>query len=85
MRQIGGAHGIPGIFKGQTATFAREAVGYGAYFWAYESLMQWEMCRKDVKRDDIPAAKTVLFGAAAGYAVSFSSYGFETFHFTELG
>lgn len=69
-RKIAGAHGIAGIFKGQTATFARESVGYGAYFWAYESLMRWEMHRKGVARDQIPAPKTVLFGAAAGYAVS---------------
>ena len=70
VRKIGGTYGISGIFKGQTATFARETVGYGAYFWAYESLMRWEMRRKGVARDQVPAPKTVLFGAAAGYAVS---------------
>ncbi|KAF8577904.1 mitochondrial carrier [Ramaria rubella] len=69
VRKIGSAHGFAGIFKGQTATFAREAVGYGAYFWAYESLMRWEIQRKGVTRDQIPATKTVLFGAAAGYAL----------------
>ncbi|KIJ50421.1 hypothetical protein M422DRAFT_65764 [Sphaerobolus stellatus SS14] len=69
VRKIAGAHGIAGIFKGQTATFAREAVGYGAYFWAYEKLMQWEMKRKGINRDQIPAPMTVLFGAAAGYAL----------------
>lgn len=69
VRKISGAYGIAGIFKGQTATFVREAVGYGAYFWTYESLMRWEMERKHVARDQIPATTTVLFGAAAGYAV----------------
>ncbi|KAF8513620.1 mitochondrial carrier [Gautieria morchelliformis] len=69
VRKIAGAHGVAGIFKGQTATFTREAVGYGAYFWAYESLMRREMRQKGVARDQIPAAKTVLFGAAAGYAL----------------
>lgn len=72
VRKITGQHGTAGLFKGQTATFAREAIGYGAYFWAYESLMRWEMKRKNVSRDEIPATKTVLFGAAAGYAVCFS-------------
>ncbi|GJJ06821.1 hypothetical protein Clacol_001017 [Clathrus columnatus] len=70
VRKITSQYGIPGLFKGQTATFAREAVGYGAYFWAYESLMRWEMKRKSISREEIPATKTVLFGAAAGYAVS---------------
>jgi len=70
VRKITGAHGIAGLFKGQTATFAREAIGYGAYFLAYEKLMQWEMKRKGIKREQVPATLTVLFGAAAGYAVS---------------
>lgn len=74
VRKITGQHGIAGLFKGQTATFAREAIGYGAYFWAYETLMQREMKRTGKSRDEIPATKTVLFGAAAGYAVSFCSF-----------
>jgi len=69
VRKIVSAHGIAGLFKGQTSTFGREAIGYGAYFLAYEKLMQWEMKRKGVRRDQIPAGMTVLFGAAAGYAL----------------
>ena len=61
-------HGIAGIYKGQVPTLAREAIGYGAYFWAYEKLMQREQ-RKGVKREDVSPVKAVLFGAAAGYAV----------------
>ena len=70
IKQISSAHGISGIFKGQVATFTREAVGYGAYFCAYEMLVQRHMRVKNVKREELPAAYAVLYGAAAGYAVS---------------
>ena len=69
MKKIMSQHGIAGIYKGQVATITREAVGYGAYFWAYEKLMQREI-RNGVKREDVSPVKAVLFGAAAGYAVS---------------
>jgi solute carrier family 25 (mitochondrial carnitine/acylcarnitine transporter), member 20/29 len=70
VKKIATQHGVSGIFKGQTATFMREGVGFAAYFLAYEKLMQHEMKSKGIARDQIPASKTVLFGAAAGYAVS---------------
>ena len=68
VKKIMSQHGIAGIYKGQVPTLAREAIGYGAYFWAYEKLMQREQ-RKGVKREDVSPVKAVLFGAAAGYAV----------------
>ena len=68
MKKIFSQHGIAGIYKGQVATITREAVGYGAYFWAYEKLMQREI-RNGVRREDVSPVKAVLFGAAAGYAV----------------
>lgn len=70
VKKIYSAHGIQGIYKGQVATLTREAVGYGAYFWAYEKLMQREMAKKGIRREDVSAANAVLYGAAAGYAVS---------------
>lgn len=70
MRKIHGDHGINGIYKGQVITLWREAVGYGIYFWAYEKLMQREMAMKGIRREQVSPAKAVLFGAAAGYAVS---------------
>ena len=73
VKKIMSKHGIVGIYKGQVATLAREAIGYGAYFWAYEKLMQQEQ-RKGIKREEVSPVKAVLFGAAAGYAVrGFSS------------
>ena len=70
MRKIYGQYGIAGIYKGQVVTLWREAVGYGIYFWAYEKLMQREMAQKGIRRDQVNPANAVLFGAAAGYAVS---------------
>lgn len=56
-------------------------MGYGAYFWAYEKLMQREI-RKGVRREDVSPVKAVLFGAAAGYAVRSSLYALP--HFSPL-
>ena len=70
-RKIYSTNGIAGIFKGQNPTLLREATGYAAYFWAYEKLVQREMRVNQCRREDIAPTKAILFGAAAGYAVSF--------------
>lgn len=59
------------MFKGQNITFIREASGYGIYFWAYEELVQKWMVDNKRKREELPASYAVLYGAAAGYAVSY--------------
>ncbi|EJF65033.1 mitochondrial carrier [Dichomitus squalens LYAD-421 SS1] len=69
MKKIWSQYGIAGIYKGQVVTLWREATGYGIYFWAYEKLMQREMQRKGIRRDQVNPANAVLFGAAAGYAL----------------
>lgn len=69
-RKIYSTNGLAGIFKGQNPTLLREATGYAAYFWAYEKLVQREMRVNQCRREDIAPAKAILFGAAAGYAVS---------------
>jgi solute carrier family 25 carnitine/acylcarnitine transporter 20/29 len=58
------------VFKGQGVTLVREAAGYGVYFLAYEKLVQREMAQKGIKRDELSPMNAVLYGAAAGYAVS---------------
>jgi solute carrier family 25 carnitine/acylcarnitine transporter 20/29 len=70
IKQIGSKYGIRGIYKGQNVTFLREAVGYGVYFWAYEKLVQREMAKKGILREQISPGSAILYGAAAGYAVS---------------
>ncbi|KZT52180.1 mitochondrial carrier [Calocera cornea HHB12733] len=70
-------HGLAGIYKGQVPTFLREGVGYGAYFWAYETLMQREMRLRRCRREEVPALWAVGFGAAAGYALWATIYPFD--------
>ncbi|KDQ07173.1 hypothetical protein BOTBODRAFT_649651 [Botryobasidium botryosum FD-172 SS1] len=69
VRNIYGAYGIQGIYKGQVATFYREAVAYGIYFCCYDMLVQWEMKKKNIRREEINPGHSLLFGAAAGYAL----------------
>lgn len=69
IKKIYSSHGIAGIYKGQGVTLLRESLGYGIYFLAYEKLMQYEMTRKGIRRDQVNPANAVLFGAAAGYAL----------------
>ena len=47
----------------------REATGYGVYFLTYEKLVQREMEKKGIRRDQISPVNAVLYGATAGYAV----------------
>lgn len=69
IKKIYSAHGIAGIYKGQAVTLLREATGYGVYFLSYEKLIQWEMAKKGIRRDQVNPMNTVLYGAAAGYAL----------------
>ncbi|KIY44545.1 mitochondrial carrier [Fistulina hepatica ATCC 64428] len=69
IRKIYSQHGIRGIFKGQYVTMLREASGYGMYFLTYEKLVQWEMAKKGITREQISPVNAVLYGAAAGYAL----------------
>ena len=50
-------------------TLWRESLGYGIYFLVYEKLMQREMAKKGIRRDQVSPVNAVLYGAAAGYAV----------------
>jgi len=72
IKKIYAQRGIAGIYKGQAVTLLREASGYGVYFLTYEKLVQWEMAKKGIRRDQIPIINAVGYGAAAGYAVSIS-------------
>jgi solute carrier family 25 carnitine/acylcarnitine transporter 20/29 len=73
IKKIYAERGIAGIYKGQAVTLLREASGYGIYFLTYEKLVQREMAKKGIKRDQIKPINSVAYGAAAGYAVSIAS------------
>ncbi len=74
VKKIYGARGIAGIYKGQAVTLLREASGYGVYFLVYEKLVQQEMAKKGIQRDQISPMNAVIYGATAGYAVSISLF-----------
>ncbi|KIM45352.1 hypothetical protein M413DRAFT_338382 [Hebeloma cylindrosporum] len=69
IKKIYGQNGIAGIYKGQGVTLLREASGYGVYFLTYEKLVQWEMAKKGIRRDQIKPINSIAYGAAAGYAL----------------
>ncbi|KAG6911167.1 hypothetical protein DXG01_003907 [Tephrocybe rancida] len=69
IRKIYSGYGIAGLYKGQAVTLLREASGYGVYFLTYEKIVQWEMEKKGIRRDQINPLNAVLYGATAGYAL----------------
>ncbi|KAG5342654.1 hypothetical protein C0989_010622 [Termitomyces sp. Mn162] len=69
IKKIYSGYGIAGIYKGQAVTLLREASGYGVYFLTYEKIVQWEMMKKGIRRDQINPLNAVLYGAIAGYAL----------------
>ncbi|KAI9317724.1 mitochondrial carrier domain-containing protein [Dichotomocladium elegans] len=75
IRQIYRSHGLPGIYKGQVITMAREFQGYGAYFFAYEWLVRKSIERnKLTSRAELPSWEVCLYGAGAGYAMWLTVY-----------
>lgn len=66
--------GLRSVYRGFGPTLIREAHGTGIYFFTYESLLKWELTRKNIKREEIPAWKLCTFGAAAGYSMWLTVY-----------
>ncbi|KAG0212784.1 Mitochondrial carrier protein ymc2 [Mortierella sp. GBA30] len=69
VQKIYGQHGLRGLFKGQAVTMVREFQGYGAYFAAYEYLVQRAMRLENKERNELSTVKVVAYGACAGYAM----------------
>jgi len=64
-RNILRTEGLPGMFRGLTATFTREMPGYFFFFMAYE--FSRDILRSPGQsKDDIGALKTVVSGGVAG-------------------
>ncbi|ORX97735.1 mitochondrial carrier [Basidiobolus meristosporus CBS 931.73] len=74
IQKIYKSHGLSGIYKGQVATMIREFQGYGAYFLAYEYLVQRAIQKENKRRDELPTWKVCAYGAAAGYAMWLTVY-----------
>lgn len=66
-------HGITKLYRGAVVTALREVQAYGTWFLTFEYLISTQT-RNNVKREDIPTYKLMLFGALAGQALWLSSY-----------
>lgn len=68
---------LRGIYRGQAVTLWREATAYGAWFAAFEYMMNSDAARNKMDRKDIPAWKIAFYGGLAGEALWLSSYPFD--------
>merc|ERR1719419_1408335 len=63
--QILQSDGVPGLFRGLTATFTREMPGYFCFFFAYEAT-RGLLASPGQSKDDIGPFCTVISGGVAG-------------------
>ncbi|KID62473.1 mitochondrial carnitine/acylcarnitine carrier protein, partial [Metarhizium hybridum] len=68
---------LRGIYRGTAVTVYREAAAYGAWFTAFEYLMNRDAARNSIDRKEIPAWKIALYGGLAGEALWLASYPFD--------
>ena len=70
------AEGLRVLYRGHSATFAREAVGTGSWFTTYELGLRTLAPR--TPRDQVPTPIVLLCGATAGAALNGIPYPFDT-------
>ncbi|ROV93501.1 hypothetical protein VSDG_06830 [Cytospora chrysosperma] len=66
-----------GVYRGSAVTVLREAQAYGVWFLAFEWLMNSDVARNGVRRDDISPLKVAFYGGLAGEALWLASYPFD--------
>jgi solute carrier family 25 carnitine/acylcarnitine transporter 20/29 len=66
-----------GLYRGQAVTFLREAQAYGAWFLAFEWMMNADAARTGVARKEIASWKVALYGGLAGEVLWLASYPFD--------
>lgn len=74
IKKMHAGSGIRGIFRGIVPTLIREGHGMGAYFLAFEALVDRDIKKNKIERKDIPGWRLCLYGAGAGYAMWFTAY-----------
>ncbi|XP_018023327.1 mitochondrial ornithine transporter 1 isoform X2 [Hyalella azteca] len=67
-RYILSTEGVPGLFRGLTATFAREMPGYFFFFGGYEATRTF-LTKDGQTKDDIGLLNTFISGGVAGCAL----------------
>jgi len=70
------AEGLRVLYRGHTATFAREAVGTGSWFTTYEFGLR--TLAPGTPRDQLPPYTVLLAGAVSGMALNGIPYPFDT-------
>ncbi|ATY64291.1 mitochondrial carnitine acylcarnitine carrier [Cordyceps militaris] len=63
-----------GLYRGTSVTLLREAAAYGAWFTAFEWMMNADARRTGVDRSAIAAWKVALYGGLAGEVLWLASY-----------
>ncbi|KAH6891075.1 mitochondrial carrier domain-containing protein [Thelonectria olida] len=75
IRKVGAHDGIlSGVYRGQVVTIWREAFAYGAWFTAFEYLMNSDAARNRIDRKEIPGYKIAFYGGLAGEVLWLASY-----------
>ncbi|KAK2590830.1 carrier protein ymc1 [Conoideocrella luteorostrata] len=78
VRKLSAHQGVlQGIYRGSAVTLYREASAYGAWFTAFEYMMNSDAARNKIDRKDIPAWKIAFYGGLAGEALWLASYPFD--------
>ncbi|PNY29806.1 Carrier protein YMC1, mitochondrial [Tolypocladium capitatum] len=78
VRKLSAHQGVlRGLYRGEAVTIYREAAAYGAWFTAFEYLMNADAARNAVDRKEIPGWKVAFYGGLAGEALWLSSYPFD--------
>ncbi|GAB0134636.1 hypothetical protein EsDP_00002998 [Epichloe bromicola] len=68
---------LRGIYRGSAVTVCREAAAYGAWFTAFEYMVNSDAARNGVDRRDMAAWKIAVYGGLAGEALWLASYPFD--------
>ncbi|GAO18618.1 uncharacterized protein UV8b_05442 [Ustilaginoidea virens] len=78
VRKLAAHRGVlHGLYRGTAVTLCREATAYGAWFTAFEYMMNADAARNRIDRRDVPAWKIALYGGLAGEALWLASYPFD--------
>ena len=77
IKKLTAHEGIRGVYRGTAVTLLREANAYGAWFAAFEYMMNKDAERNNIRRDEISTPKVALYGGLAGEALWLWSYPFD--------
>jgi solute carrier family 25 carnitine/acylcarnitine transporter 20/29 len=77
IKKLTAHEGVRGLYRGTAVTFLREANAYGAWFAAFEYMMNKDAERNKIKRNEISTGKVALYGGLAGEALWLWSYPFD--------